>query len=72
MASFSYRDEVYREEAEKGKAEWIHWSWIVNRDGRQDRGLLLGLLDTIYRVLTFQVEEIRWSRLGRDIDGPAS
>jgi signal peptidase I len=67
-----WRRNFVRADQIKGKAEWIHWSWIVNRGGRQDRGLFLGLLDTIYRVVTFQVEEIRWSRLGRDIDGPAS
>jgi signal peptidase I len=67
-----WRRSFVRADQIKGKAEWIHWSWVVNRDGRHDRGLILGLLDTLYRVVTFQVEEIRWSRLGRDIDGPAS
>jgi signal peptidase I len=67
-----WRQNFVRADQIKGKAEWIHWSWVVNRGRNQDRGLILGLLDTIYRVLTFQVEEVRWSRLGRDIAGPAS
>jgi signal peptidase I len=67
-----WRHNFVRADQIKGKAEWIHWSWVVRRDGRQDQGLILGLLDTIYRVLTFQVEKIRWDRLGRDVDGRAA
>lgn len=66
-----WRNHFVRADQIKGKAEWIHWSWVVDRGGEPDHGLILGLLDTLYRVVTFQVEEIRWHRLGRRIDGPA-
>lgn len=54
----------------KGKAVRVHWSWVIGgQDG--DRSFLADLVNTLYRVATFEVEEIRWHRIGRRVDGIA-
>jgi len=32
----------------------------------------MDLLHTVWQVVTFQVQEIRWKRIGRSIDGLAA
>jgi signal peptidase I len=55
----------------KGRAFRIHWSWVIDA-GPADRGFVMDLLNTLWQVITFQVEEIRWSRIGRSLDGIAA
>lgn len=55
----------------KGKALMIHWSWVISSGPVADRGFIADLLYTVYRVVTFQVEKVRWGRIGRGIDGVA-
>lgn len=66
-----WRNPYVRADQIKGRAILVHWSWVVAPGDRRDQGLILGLLDTLWRVVTFQIEEIRWSRLGRSVHGTA-
>jgi signal peptidase I len=65
-----WRSPFVRADQIKGRAMLIHWSWVLG-GSRADRGLVLGLLDTLWRVVTFQVEEVRWDRIGRRVHGVA-
>jgi signal peptidase I len=55
----------------KGKAFMIHWSWLVASADQAPRSFIGDLFFTIWRVVTFQVEEIRWGRIGRGVGGRA-
>lgn len=55
----------------KGRAQRVYWSWLVESGPHRDRGFMLGLLYTFYRAATFQIEEIRWDRIGRSVRGAA-
>ena len=55
----------------KGRAVFVHWSWVVASGPGENRGFLVDLLNTLYRVATFQVEEMRWNRIGHPVDGLA-
>jgi signal peptidase I len=66
-----WRNPFVRFDQIKGKAMIIHWFWIVSSGDRRDKGLVLGLLDTLWRIVTFQIEEVRWGRLGRSVHGVA-
>ena len=55
----------------KGRAQRVYWSWLVESGPHRDRGFQLGLLYTFYRAATFQIEEIRWDRIGRSVRGAA-
>jgi signal peptidase I len=55
----------------KGKAFMIHWSWLVASAGQAPRSFIGDLFFTLWRVVTFQVEEIRWGRIGRSVGGRA-
>ena len=55
----------------KGKAVRVHWSWVVGGPQIADRGFVADFVNTLWRVISFQVEEVRWSRLGRRVDGVA-
>ncbi len=54
----------------KGKAWRIHWSWLVASGERRPDNPILSLLDTLWRLVTFQIEEVRWGRFFRRIDAP--
>lgn len=56
----------------KGRAMFVHWSWVVGSGAAQNRGFVMDLLNTLYRVATFQVEEMRWERIGQSVDGVAA
>ena len=58
-------------EAIKGKAFMIHWSWVIAAGDRAPRSFIGDLLFTVSRVLTFQVEKIRWGRIGHAVAGEA-
>jgi len=58
-------------EAIKGRAFLIHWSWVIAPNDRAQRSFIGDLLFTLWRVVTFQVEEIRWHRIGHLVSGPA-
>jgi signal peptidase I len=51
----------------KGRAMFIWWSWVVADGPQKDRGLIGDLLFTLYRVVTLQIEEVQWSRVGRRV-----
>jgi signal peptidase I len=55
----------------RGKAFIVHWSWVIASGGQPDRGFLADFLHTLGRVITFQVERVRWDRIGRRVDGVA-
>ncbi len=54
----------------KGRAFMVHWSWVIG-DGTSGDNFVVDLFQTLWRLITFQVEEIRWERIGRRIDGTA-
>ena len=51
----------------KGRAFMIHWSWLVASADQAPRSFIGDLFFTLWRVVTFQVEEIRWGRIGRSV-----
>jgi signal peptidase I len=55
----------------KGKAFRVHWSWVVGGGQSAERGFIVDFLNTVWRVISFQIEEVRWERVGRKVDGPA-
>ena len=55
----------------KGKAVRVHWSWVVGGPQTAGRSFVADFLNTLWRVITFQVEEVRWDRVGRPVDGLA-
>jgi signal peptidase I len=55
----------------KGRAFMIHWSWLVASAEQAPRSFIGDLFFTLWRVVTFQVEEIRWGRIGRSLGGRA-
>lgn len=56
----------------KGKAFMIHWSWVVASAEQAPRSFIADLFFTLWRVVTFQVEEIRWERIGSKVGGRAA
>ena len=55
----------------RGRAFVVHWSWVIASGGQPERGFVADFLHTLGRVLTFQVEKVRWDRIGRSVDGVA-
>jgi len=55
----------------KGKAFLIHWSWVITSAEQAPRSFIGDLFFTLWRVVTFQVEEIRWGRIGHPVSGRA-
>jgi len=66
-----WRHSFVSPEAIKGKAFLIHWSWVVASNDHEQRSFIGDLLFTLWRVVTFQVEEIRWNRIFHRVNGPA-
>jgi signal peptidase I len=66
-----WKHNFVRSDQIKGRAFRIHWSWVIE-PGPADRNFVVDLLHTLWQVVTFQVEEIRWSRIGRSLDGLAA
>jgi hypothetical protein len=54
----------------KGRAWRIHWSWLVTSGERRPENPILSLLDTLFRLLTFQIEEVRWGRFFQSVHHP--
>jgi len=69
--SREWKNKFVRADQIKGKAVFIHWSWVVDSGSSRDRSFLGDFVHTLYRVVTFQVEKIRWNRIGHRIDGLA-
>jgi signal peptidase I len=69
--SREWKDKYVHADQIKGRAFMVHWSWVVDSSRTAGRGFVTDLLYTAYRVLTFQVEEIRWHRIGRSVGGVA-
>ena len=55
----------------KGKAFRVHWSWVVGGGQSAERGFIADFVNTVWRVVSFQIEEVRWGRIGRKVDGAA-
>ncbi len=55
----------------KGRAFLVHWSWDLAGCAAGERGFIGDLLRTLYCVATFQIEEVRWNRIGRRVSGLA-
>jgi signal peptidase I len=55
----------------KGRAFLVHWSWDLAQCASGERGFIGDLLRTLYCVATFQIEEVRWARIGRRVSGLA-
>ena len=55
----------------KGKAFRVHWSWVVGGGQNAERGFIADFLNTVWRVVSFQIEEVRWGRIGRKVGGAA-
>jgi signal peptidase I len=55
----------------KGRAFLVHWSWDLAQCASGERGFVGDLLRTVYCVVTFQIQEIRWDRIGRRVAGLA-
>ena len=66
-----WRESFVSEEQIKGRAFMIHWSWVVSYGSARDRSFVADLLHTLWRVVSLQVEKIRWNRVGRAIAGRA-
>jgi len=71
LDSRMWKNSFVSPEAIKGKAFMIHWSWVVASAEEAPRSFIGDLLFTAWRVVTFQVEEIRWGRIGHSISGRA-
>lgn len=54
----------------KGRAFLIHWSWVIG-DGSSGDNFIADMFQTLWKLVRFQVEEMRWERIGRSIDGVA-
>ena len=54
----------------KGRAFLVHWSWVLGGEQSSDN-FIVDLVQTLWKIVTFEVEEIRWNRIGRSIDGIA-
>ncbi len=68
--STKWRNTFVSEDQLKGRAFLIHWSWVVD-GGHSEDGFVADFVHTLFKVVTFQVDEIRWSRIGRRVDGIA-
>jgi signal peptidase I len=55
----------------KGRAFMVHWSWVIASAEQAPRSFIGDLFFTLWRVVTFQVEEIRWGRIGHSVSGTA-
>ncbi len=66
-----WREPFVSEEQIKGRAFMIHWSWVVSYGSARNRSFIADLLHTLWRVVTLQVEKIRWNRVGRSLGGRA-
>jgi signal peptidase I len=69
--SRSWRNPFVRAKDVKGRAMFVHWSWVVSSGRPRDMNPIFSLLDTLWRVVTFQVEDVRWERVGRSVHGTA-
>jgi signal peptidase I len=69
--SRKWKHSFVRADQIKGRAFCIHWSWVID-PGPADRGFIMDLLHTLWQVVTFQVREVRWDRIGRSLDGVAA
>jgi signal peptidase I len=56
----------------KGRAFMVHWSWVVGNGKSGGDNFFTDFLDTLFKVVTLDIEEIRWDRIGRQIDGLAA
>ncbi len=55
----------------KGRAFMVHWSWVVGNGRSDSTNFFADFIDTLIKVVTLDIEEIRWDRIGRQIDGVA-
>jgi signal peptidase I len=62
-----WRQPFVRADQIKGRAMFVYWSWVVARGQQKERGIIGDLLFTLYRVVTLQIEDVRWGRMGRGV-----
>ncbi len=62
-----WRQPFVRADQIKGRAMFVYWSWVVAAGRQKERGLIGDLLFTLYRVVTLQIEDVRWGRMGRPV-----
>jgi signal peptidase I len=62
-----WRQPFVRADQIKGRAMFVYWSWVVAEGPQKERGLIGDLLFTLYRVVTLQIEDVRWGRMGRAV-----
>jgi signal peptidase I len=63
-----WRNPFVRADQIKGRATFIYWSWVVAEGPQKERGIIGDLLFTLYRVVTLQIEDIRWDRVARRVN----
>jgi signal peptidase I len=63
-----WRNPFVRADQIKGRATFIYWSWVVSEGPQKERGIIGDLLFTLYRVVTLQIEDIRWDRVARRVN----
>ena len=68
--SREWRLSFVRADQLKGKAWVVHWSWIVVSGEPRPQNPILSLVDTLWRIVSFQIEEVRWERIARPVHGP--
>ena len=68
--SREWRQSFVRADQLKGRAWIIHWSWIVVSGELRPQNPILSLFDTLWRVVSFQIEDVRWERIFRPVVGP--
>jgi signal peptidase I len=68
--STKWNNTFVSEDQLKGRAFLIHWSWVVD-GGHSEDGFVEDFVHTLVKVVTLQVDEIRWGRMGRRVDGLA-
>ena len=62
-----WRQPFVRANQIKGRAMFVYWSWVVAGGRQKERGLIGDLLFTVYRVITLQIEDVRWGRTGQPV-----
>jgi signal peptidase I len=65
-------DHFVSEDQLKGRAFMVHWSWVVGNGRSDNSNFFADFVDTLLKVVTLDIEEIRWDRIGRQIDGTAA
>jgi signal peptidase I len=69
--SRKWQNHFVREDQLRGRAFMIHWSWVLGDGPSASSNFLVDLWDTLWKIVRLDIQEVRWDRIGRSIDGPA-